>query len=188
MFANGPGDLGSIPGHVIPKTLKMVLDTFLLNSNKISVSRVKWSNPGKGVAPSPTPRYSRYLKREASGCPRLRLPTLVTYIWYWCFSSRDLGSADYHSLVITSRYTLYMHTYMQIEFSPVDWGYRIHQLHFWHPQTRVLYMIMRLQFLSSKNVDNPFTISPRFSQTLNGSTWWGPIDGSNMVNWVQTND
>ena len=26
VFANGPGDLGSIPGRVIPKTLKMVLD------------------------------------------------------------------------------------------------------------------------------------------------------------------
>ena len=32
VFANGPGDLGSIPGRVIPKTLKMVLDTFLLHS------------------------------------------------------------------------------------------------------------------------------------------------------------
>ena len=31
-FVNGPGDLGSIPGHVIPKTLKMVLDTSLLNT------------------------------------------------------------------------------------------------------------------------------------------------------------
>ena len=30
-FANGPGDLGSIPGHVIPKTLEMVLDASLLN-------------------------------------------------------------------------------------------------------------------------------------------------------------
>ena len=28
MFANGPVDLGSIPGHVIPKTFKMVHDTF----------------------------------------------------------------------------------------------------------------------------------------------------------------
>ena len=27
VFTNGPGDLGSIPGRVIPKTLKMVLDT-----------------------------------------------------------------------------------------------------------------------------------------------------------------
>ena len=32
VFANGLGDLGSIPGHVLPKTLKMVLDTSLLNT------------------------------------------------------------------------------------------------------------------------------------------------------------
>ena len=32
VFANGPGDLGSIPGRVIQKTQKMVLDTSLLNS------------------------------------------------------------------------------------------------------------------------------------------------------------
>ena len=30
-FANGPGDLASIPGRVIPKTQKMVPDTSLLN-------------------------------------------------------------------------------------------------------------------------------------------------------------
>ena len=34
VFANGPGDLGSIPGHIIPKTLKMVLDTYLLNTQQ----------------------------------------------------------------------------------------------------------------------------------------------------------
>ena len=31
VFTNGPGDLGSIQGWVIPKTQKMVLDTSLLN-------------------------------------------------------------------------------------------------------------------------------------------------------------
>ena len=40
MFANGPGDLGSIPGRVIPKTLKMVLDTSLLNIQQYKV-RIK---------------------------------------------------------------------------------------------------------------------------------------------------
>ena len=50
VFANGPGDLGSIPGQVIPKTLKMVLDATLLNTQKY-VSRVKWSNQGKGKHP-----------------------------------------------------------------------------------------------------------------------------------------
>ena len=35
-----PGDLGSIPGHVIPKTLKMVLDTSLLNTQQYE-ARIK---------------------------------------------------------------------------------------------------------------------------------------------------
>ena len=33
----GPGDLGSIPGRVIPKTLKMELDTTLLNTQHYKV-------------------------------------------------------------------------------------------------------------------------------------------------------
>ncbi len=37
VFANGPGDLSSIPGHVIPKTQKMVLDTSLLNTQQYKV-------------------------------------------------------------------------------------------------------------------------------------------------------
>ena len=37
VFANDPGPLGSIPGHVIPKTLKMVLDTSLLNTQQYKV-------------------------------------------------------------------------------------------------------------------------------------------------------
>ena len=32
VFENGPVDLGSIPGRVIPKTLKMVLDSSLPNT------------------------------------------------------------------------------------------------------------------------------------------------------------
>ena len=34
MFANGPGDMGSIPGRVTPKTLKIVLDASLLNTQQ----------------------------------------------------------------------------------------------------------------------------------------------------------
>ena len=40
VFANGPGDLGSIPGHVNPKTFKMVLDISLLNTQQYKV-RIK---------------------------------------------------------------------------------------------------------------------------------------------------
>ena len=63
VFNNGLGDRDSILGCVIPKTLKRVLiPTCLTLSNIRYVSRVKWSNPGKGVAPSPTPRCSSYWK------------------------------------------------------------------------------------------------------------------------------
>ena len=34
VFAYGPEDMGSIPGRVIPKTLKMVLDASLLNTQQ----------------------------------------------------------------------------------------------------------------------------------------------------------
>ena len=37
MFDNGSRDRGSIPGRVIPKTLKMVLDTSLLNTQHYKV-------------------------------------------------------------------------------------------------------------------------------------------------------
>ena len=39
LFANVPGDQGSIPGRVIPKTQKMVLDAALLSThhNKVRI-------------------------------------------------------------------------------------------------------------------------------------------------------
>ena len=37
VITNDPGDLGSIPGRVIPKILKMVLDTSLLNTQQYKV-------------------------------------------------------------------------------------------------------------------------------------------------------
>ena len=40
VFTKGPGDRGSIPGQVIPKTQKMVLDGALLNSQHYKV-RIK---------------------------------------------------------------------------------------------------------------------------------------------------
>ena len=37
VFANGPGDWGSIPGQVIPKTQKIVLDAASLNTQYYKV-------------------------------------------------------------------------------------------------------------------------------------------------------
>ena len=40
VFTNGPGDQGLVPGRVIPKTQKMVLDATLLNTQHYKV-RIK---------------------------------------------------------------------------------------------------------------------------------------------------
>ena len=65
VFASGPGDLGSIPGRVMPKTQKWYLMPPCLTLSNIRYgSRVKWSNPGKGVPPFPTPWCSSYRKRS----------------------------------------------------------------------------------------------------------------------------
>ena len=64
VLANGPGDLGSIPGgRVIPKTQKMVLDASLLNTQHYKVRiKGKVEQFREGVAPSPTPWCSSYRK------------------------------------------------------------------------------------------------------------------------------
>ena len=58
VFVNGPGDLGSIQGlkkwYLMPLCLTLRIIRYGL--------RVKWSNPGQGVAPSPTPWCSSYRK------------------------------------------------------------------------------------------------------------------------------
>ena len=77
VFANSLGDLGSIPGRVIPKTFKMVLDTSLLNTQQYKVCiKGKWSNPEKGVGPSPTPQCCSNWK-GAFGSPTLLLLSLT---------------------------------------------------------------------------------------------------------------
>ena len=50
VFANGLGNLGFIPGRVIPKTLKMLFDTFLQYKVRI---KGKVEQSGEKVAPLP---------------------------------------------------------------------------------------------------------------------------------------
>ena len=63
VFANGPGDLGSIRGRVIPKTQKWYLMPLCITLSIIRYeSRVEWKNLGKGIVPSPTPWCCSYRK------------------------------------------------------------------------------------------------------------------------------
>ena len=91
VFANGPRDLGSIPGRVIPKTLKSYsIPPCLTLSNIRNVKRVKWSNPGKGVAPYPTPRYSCHWK----GSPLVALDYGRQLYFYYEINSCSNFSLD----------------------------------------------------------------------------------------------
>ena len=56
VFANSPGDLGSIPVYVILKTFKMVLDTSLFNTQQYKV-RIK-SKVGQSRERSSTLPYT----------------------------------------------------------------------------------------------------------------------------------
>ena len=53
---NDPGELGSIPGRIIPETLKMVLDTAILNTQQYKVG-IK-CNVEKSSEMSSTPPYT----------------------------------------------------------------------------------------------------------------------------------
>ena len=57
VFANGLGDLGSIPGRVIPKTQKIVLDASLLNTHHYKV-RIKGKVKKSDGRSSPLPYTS----------------------------------------------------------------------------------------------------------------------------------
>ena len=77
MFANGPGHQGSIFGWVIQKTQKLVIDTFLLNTQPYKV-QIK-DKVGKSGERSSALSYTSVLyvmKREPSG----RQLYLLTYI------------------------------------------------------------------------------------------------------------
>ena len=66
VITNDPGDLGSIPGRVIPKTKKKkkkLLDSSLLNTQHYKVwIKGKWISPGKGIMPSSTLGCHSYCK------------------------------------------------------------------------------------------------------------------------------
>ena len=91
MFANGPGDLGSIPGGVIPKTQQMVLDASLLNTQHYKVRiKGKVEQSREGVVPSPTHWCSSYRKgslRVTLDYGRQLYFTLLTYVGFYGIST-----------------------------------------------------------------------------------------------------
>ena len=91
MFANGPRDQGSVPGHVIPKTLKMVLDTSLPNTHhyKVCIKGKVEKAWGRSKVP-PTPRCCSYWKGSLRvGLDYARQLYFYVYIYIYIYS-RDI--------------------------------------------------------------------------------------------------
>ena len=91
VFANGPEELGSIPGRVIPKTLKMVLGASLLNTQhykerfkgKVEKSRERSSAiPSLGVVA---------IEKGAFGSPSIMV-TNFTYLYIYIYRERERES------------------------------------------------------------------------------------------------
>ena len=165
VFANGPGDLGSIPGRVIPKTQKMVLDASLLNTQHYKVRiKGKVEQSREGVAPSPTPWCSSYRK----GSLRVTL---------------DYGRQLYFYIYICVCVCINL-----ILLCPVGWGCRIHWLHLCRgvKKTKKKNKKTRVSWIWHKaiwwwgssnagalgNTEYPFiAVAPRSTLARLGSTW-----------------
>ena len=175
VFANGPGQLGSIPGRVRPKTQKMVLDV-LTHSILRYGWRVKLSNPRKGVAHSSTPWCSSYWKgslRVTLDYGRqlmcINLYFLINeYIWtrtrrqthksiYLSIYLSCLLASIYYSIFFNILFT-YIHTYIFI----------------------YLFIYSLFVRITLTNLICYFTFPSLsvLSMTLNFIRWWGSCSGT----------
>ena len=79
VFTNGLEDRDSIPGQVIPKTQKTVLDAALLNPQHYKVwIKGEVEHPRNGVVPSSSPQCIA-IEREPLCHLRLRSPTFFFF-------------------------------------------------------------------------------------------------------------
>ena len=124
VFANGPADRGSISGRVIPKTQKMVLDAALLNTKRYKVSikgKEEQSREWRSTLSYTSMLY--LLKKEPSGHPRLRSPTLLILLILFInmadsliyFSLKDISHGYYKNKERQFRFVIRLFT---LNFSP----------------------------------------------------------------------
>ena len=84
VFANGPGDLGSIPGRVIPKTLKWNLIPPCLTLSIIRYgSRVKWRQSWEWSSALPLHLGVVAIEKGAFGSPSTMVANFTYLLWSW---------------------------------------------------------------------------------------------------------
>ena len=123
-------------------------------------SRVKWSNPGKEVAPSPTPWCIKLSKREPSGHPRLWSPTLLLFAYFigpsWNYSQLRIYWIKYCLIYIY----IYIYIYWQHFF--IDMYLIEHNRHFFCLHIFLLILSncrIDLTDIRRESIDKPSIIS-----------------------------
>ena len=107
VFANGPEDRGSIPGRVIPKTQKMVLDASLINTQHYKVrikGKVEQSKEWRSALPYSSVLY--LLKKGSFGSPLTKVANLYIYTSYIYVLAIEKGA-----LTKIAYFTLTFHSY-----------------------------------------------------------------------------
>ena len=86
VFAKGPGDRGSIPGQVIPKTQKMVRDASLLNTQhyKVVIEGKVGQHRERGSALFSLPFGVVAVEKEVFGSPSTTVADF-TYIYIYVY-------------------------------------------------------------------------------------------------------
>ena len=109
---NGLRNWVSIPGLVIPKTKKKILDASLLNKHYKVWIKDKWNNPGKDVAPPATPYCCSYWKGSLLVALNYGQSThLLTYLLiYMCIVNWNLRVIS--CLEVRESYSMYVHIYI----------------------------------------------------------------------------
>ena len=104
MFANDPGERGSIPRRVIPKTQKMVLDASLLNSQHFKVRiKGKQSNIEEEAASFCTPCCGCSWKVSLRIALDYCQTTYFTYIYIYIYTPTQKYTI-YNLLIMIIRY------------------------------------------------------------------------------------
>ena len=95
MFANGPEDRSSIPGQVISKTQKMVLDDALLNTQHYMVrikGKVEQSMERSSALPYNTCVVA--IEKGAFGLPSTKVANFTLYIYIYIISRDTIGNCS----------------------------------------------------------------------------------------------
>ena len=93
MFANGPEDMGSIPGRVIPKTLKWYVMPPCLTFSEIISDVLLWTlTYGRAKAGRPARTYIQQL-REDTGCSPEDQPEAMNNREKWRERIRDIRAS-----------------------------------------------------------------------------------------------